>query len=304
MPALFLAAALALAPDVHLIPGTFTPGSQPDGNTVVFHAPEGLIVVDTGRHAAHREAIVAFAREREKPVAAVLNTHWHLDHIGGNPALREAFPNVKVFASGALEGARKGFLARYRTQLEELIASTKDPEGQRAFRTEMALIDAGPKLAPDIVVGASGERTIAGRPLRLGFERAATEGDLWIFDPKTRVLVAGDLVTLPAPFLDTACPARWKAALDGLAAIEFETLVPGHGPVMTRKELERYRDAFGSLLTCAGSKAPKEECIGGWVEGVGSLVPAGEHEFTRMLMSYYVDLLRGDPAKAAALCGG
>ena len=47
--------------------------------------------------------------------------------------------------------------------------------------------------------------------------RAVTAGDVWLFDPATRVLAAGDLVTLPAPFLDTACPERWKAALDRVA---------------------------------------------------------------------------------------
>lgn len=39
-----------IVPGISLIRGAFTPGHQPDGNTVVLSAPDGLIVIDTGRH--------------------------------------------------------------------------------------------------------------------------------------------------------------------------------------------------------------------------------------------------------------
>ena len=43
----------------HLVPGSFAPGRGPDGNSVFLEAPEGLILVDTGRHPAHREKLLA-----------------------------------------------------------------------------------------------------------------------------------------------------------------------------------------------------------------------------------------------------
>src|SRR5690349_2506517 len=49
--------AIEVAPGVHLLRGAFVPGSQPDGNTVILKAPDGLIVIDTGRHAAHTQRI-------------------------------------------------------------------------------------------------------------------------------------------------------------------------------------------------------------------------------------------------------
>ena len=117
LAALLLAAALAadppanthtntpreLAHGVHFIPGAFLPGRGPDGNTVVFDAPEGLIVIDTGRHAWHAEAILAFAQARRRPIAAILNTHWHLDHATGNARLRAAFPNAPLYATSAVD---------------------------------------------------------------------------------------------------------------------------------------------------------------------------------------------------------
>ena len=86
--------------------------------------------------------------------------------------------------------------------------------------------------------------------------------DVWLFDPETRILVAGDLVTLPAPLFDTACPARWQASLDHLAQTDFALLVPGHGPAMSRADFDAYRLAFAGLLACAASDQAKQACIG------------------------------------------
>src|SRR5262249_12882717 len=101
-------AAPDLPPGITLVPGAFVPGSQPDGNSIVLDAPKGLIVVDTGRHPEHTAAILEVARASGKPIVAVVNSHWHLDHVGGNPTVRRAFPQVRVYASGAIEEARKG----------------------------------------------------------------------------------------------------------------------------------------------------------------------------------------------------
>ena len=298
--------AAEIAPGVELLPGRFVSGTQPDGNTVIFRAPAGLIVLDTGRHAEHTQAIVDYARSAQLPVRAIVNSHWHLDHIGGNPQLRREFPGVRVYASAALADARKGFLASYRTSLQEQIASTPDPEAQKPFRAEIAILDAGPALEPDEIVRRGGKRTIAGKKLRFGLEsHAVTAGDVWLYDPATRVLAAGDLVTLPAPFLETACPERWKAALGHLAAIDFELLVPGHGAPMRRENFETYRRAFDELLACAASSKTKEECIDGWLRSAGDLVSKDEAPLARALVAYYVDTsLRGDPAQLATLCGG
>lgn len=297
-------AATELAPGIRLIPGAFVPGRQPDGNSVVIAAPGGLIVIDTGRHPEHARAILEAAKAEGRPVVAVVNTHWHLDHVGGNPRLRSAYPALTVYASAAFEGARTGFLARYRKQLEQLIAETTDATAQEPYRAELARLDAGAALGPDDLVRATGERTIAGRRLVVGLEGpAVTAGDVWVFDPASGVLVAGDLVTLPVPLFDTACPDGWKAALERLAAVDFKLLVPGHGAPMDRAGFERYRSAFERLLACGASDAADPACIDGWMRDAGRLVPAGEREFARTLAGYYVGVLR-DGEQVRALCAG
>lgn len=281
--------ASAVAEGVDLVPGRFVQGAQPDGNSVVLRGPAGLIVIDTGRHAEHTRSILDCASRTGVPVAAVINTHWHLDHIGGNPRVREAFPEVRIWASGALAQARLGFLADYRGQLVAAIEASQDPAARAAWKQELSLIDAGPALAPDEVVTAGGSRTIAGRPLEIGLERhAVTAGDIWVLDPETGVLAAGDLVTLPAPLLDTACPSGWQAALDRLASLDFEILVPGHGAPMTKDELEVYRSGFAALRSCAASDRTDQACIDGWLHDLGPLVPEADRELARALLQYYL----------------
>ncbi len=256
--------ALELAPGVHLIPGAFTPGVQPDGNTVVLTGPDGLVVFDTGRHPEHTQAILDFARAEKRPIVAVINSHWHLDHIGGNGRVRRAYPGVRIYASDAFAAARTGFLARYRSQLEDVISKAKRPEDAAAFRAELAILDEEDALAPDVVIAASGRRTLAGRDLDLHLERhAVTAGDVWVLDPATKVLAAGDLVTLPAPLLDTACPEGWRRALGDLAAAGFSVLVPGHGEPMDRAAFQTYRKSFDALLDCGASQRPADECVDG-----------------------------------------
>ena len=111
-----LGARLPPSPGWHLIPGQIDPQGRkgPDGNSIFLDAPQGLILVDTGRHPEHSAALLAYARQRARPIAAIFNTHWHLDHSTGNTEIRAAFPSAPLYASNAIEGALTGFLARSR----------------------------------------------------------------------------------------------------------------------------------------------------------------------------------------------
>jgi glyoxylase-like metal-dependent hydrolase (beta-lactamase superfamily II) len=301
-----IAGAQRLANDAVLLPGSFVPGRQPDGNTEVFSAPQGLVVVDTGRHPEHAQAILDTAARAQRPIVAIVNSHWHLDHVGGNPRLRAAYPGLTVYASPAIEAAMGDFLKTYRAQLAQALAGSKDAAEQAGYRAEMALIDSGRALYPDVRITAPGERVLGGRPFLVGFERdAVTAGDVWLLDRDGRLLVAGDLVTLPAPFLDTACPARWSAALARLDAQPFDRLVPGHGAVLDRVGFARYRTAYDHLLECATSTAPARDCIAGWHRDADALMPRPEdRKAADALLGYYLgQVLRGpEAARRAKRC--
>jgi glyoxylase-like metal-dependent hydrolase (beta-lactamase superfamily II) len=295
-----------IAAGVYLVPGELVPGRQPDGNSVLFSAPEGAVVVDTGRHPQHTQAVLDRVAALGLVPRAVVNTHWHLDHVGGNVLFRQRHPGVRIYASDAIAEARTGFLADYHRQLEAMLASDQpSAEAKESFRRELALIDPADQLAPDEVNAATGRRDVAGRPLDLHLEsRAVTAGDLWVLDPATHVVVAGDLVTLPAPFLDTACPAGWQAALAHLEQTDWELLIPGHGRPMSRRDFTVYRHAFDSLLACAASTQPAADCVAAWFADGGELIAENDPGNGREMVAYYVEqVLRGDPARLAKLCG-
>ena len=290
-----------LAPGVSLIPGTFDPGRQPDGNTLILEGRDGLIVFDTGRHAAMREQIEAFAAEAKRPVAAIVNSHWHLDHVSGNIGLKRAFPSAAVYASNAIDGALTGFLKRSAEGARAALNAGKlDATTAAEVRGDLATFDAGDKLRPDHIVSSSGTLKLAGRAVRLNLARdAATEGDVWLYDPASRIVLAGDLVTLPVPFMDTACPEGWRKALADVAATPFRTLVPGHGAPMSPAQFGVYRAAFGRLVDCAATDVAKERCADGWVADAGALVSPDQRSRAARMASYYVaDVIRaGTSAK-------
>lgn len=294
----------AIADGTFLFRGGFVPGRQPDGNSVVIDAPGGLVVFDTGRHRAHAQRLLDFARETGKPVAAIVNSHWHLDHGSGNRWLRAAHPQARLLATTAAEGALAGFLADSRKQAEALIAKGAIPEPQLSdVRGDLATIAQGHTLLPDDAVQSSGERSIAGRRFHAGVAaHAVTAADLWLYDPATRVLLAGDLVTLPAPLFDTACPAGWRRALEALEHVDFALLVPGHGAPMDRAGFARYRAAFDGLLACAGGESSTETCSDRWLRDTGDLVPAAQEAQARRLLDYYLEQVLRDPARRGRDC--
>lgn len=274
---------------VYLFPGSFDKGSQPDGNSVVFAGNGGWIVFDTGRHPDHALRILDFVRASDGRIDAIINSHWHLDHVGGNARIRRDQPGARVYASPAFEIALHGWLQDYRAQLEQMVADPKSRAADReSWRTEIALIDSGRQLLPDVRIKRTRNLTIAERPLRVGLETdAVTGGDLWLYDRRSRVLAAGDLVTLPVPFFDTACPQRWSVALGGLEDLPFERLVPGHGPVLDRHAYTEYRMAFDALLACAESERGMSECADAWITATGRLDPDADPARSRELLDYY-----------------
>lgn len=294
-----------IAPDIDVIFGEFVPGRQPDGNSILIRGPEGLIVVDTGRHVQHTQQIIDFARQANLPIVAIINSHWHLDHIGGDARIRASYPDLQIYASDALKEAIGGFLLKYGKYLVSAIQKSPDDPQARAWRDELAIIDTASIALPTEVITKSVSLTIAGRQLILHLEtNTVTGGDVWVFDPATRVLIAGDLVTLPVPFLDTACPKHWKRALRHLQDANFKILIPGHGAPMRRREFDGYLRAYDNLLKCAGGSQSKEQCADGWVHGVGNLLADDDRSYAKTLMASYVESsLRANSATIAKLCG-
>ena len=292
-------------PDFHLVPGSVPIDKGPDGNSIFLDAPKGLILVDTGRHPEHAEKLLSYANERGKPIVAIVNTHWHLDHTSGNLDIRQAHPAAHVYATTAIEGALKGFLARGREQSEKRLADPSTPADQKAqILRGRSRIDSPDSLRPTIAVTKSATMKIAGRKLDVHVAPfAVTEADLWLYDPKARLAVVGDLVVDIVPFMDTACPDGWKKALEQVAATPFVTLIPGHGAPMDRAQFLQWKGAFDQFVDCGRSTRPKDECIAGWERQAAPFIDEAHRQYVRQAGAYYIDTrLRSSPDEQQKYC--
>lgn len=300
----------AAAPDpdnvgagAHFIRGVQQPGRQPDGNAVVLDVKGGLVVFDTGRHASHTQKIIDYAHARALPVVAIVNSHWHLDHVSGNRMLRDIWPDAQVYSNdAALSEALRDFLPKGAESNRKLIAEGTAPPNQLdEARIDLATVEASDWLHPTVPLEKSIELAIRGRKIEAHAAKGASAGDVWLYDPRARLVMSGDLITLPAPFFDTACPSAWSAALEEILAQPFRQVVPGHGRVMSRADVVTYRDAFNALVKCARGTAEPAACADAWAMSVASLQdgPDTDGRAARGYARYYVENLFRTGAKRA-----
>jgi len=285
-----------LADKVWLIPGSYPPDRQPDGNTIVWQTQDGLIVMDTGRHRWHRQAILDFAKAQNLSVIGIINSHWHLDHNSGNRDIKAAYPQAKVYTGTAVERMIRDFFpASVERSKAYLAASNVAAVEAEEIQGDIDTRSPPDALKPDVEVTQSQSVTLGGRTLELRLAaNAATDGDVWVYDAKTGIVSTGDLVTLPVPFLDTACVKGWRAGLDAVAATPFTTIVPGHGAAMTRDQFLSYKAAFEAYIDCAQGTDDKAVCTEGWLKGTSALRAPEAPDDTRatIMAGEYVEFLR------------
>jgi len=298
-------AAPALPPGYHFIPEQIEyEWQQPDGNTVVIDAPKGLIVIDTGRSPKHVGKILDYAKSKKRPIAAIINTHWHLDHVTGNADIRAIYP-AKVYASDGIEGALQSFLNGPRDRADKMLA---DPAVVQGIKDQIlrgrSRIDNPDTLRPTVVVTKTAPVAIAGRRLEVHLAKfAASEGDVWLYDPKTRIAVAGDLIVDILPYLDTACIDGWKKALIEIERTPFTTVVPGHGAPMDRSRFNQWRTAFTNFVDCGQSTADMGKCIDGWISDAAPFIPKELENAVREGAKFYIrERMRSSPEQQLKFC--
>ena len=91
----------------------------------------------------------------------------------------------------------------------------------------------------------------------------------------------GDLVVDIVPFMDTACADGWSKALGEVAKVPFTSLIPGHGPVMTRDDFATWRTAYDNFVNCGHSDAAKEKCVDGWSRDAATFIDAAHKDYAR-----------------------
>ena len=252
------------------------------GTTTFVVGGEGVIVFDGGGVALMSERALAKIRAvTSKPVTHIVISHWHGDHNLGTYRLLDTFPHAQVightFTRAAMLGAPMDYVLdfpesiprlekRYQALLDSGVTGTGDPlaKGSRDnlqnFLDDADLIHAEynrVRVTPptvtfrDRLVIHSGNRVIELRYLGHG----NTEGDIVMWLPEERVVATGDLVVFPIPYGFNVPPRAWTETLRELRALNFTTMIPGHGDVQTDT---RYVDL---LIETAESIADQRDAL-------------------------------------------
>ena len=199
-------------------------------NSTVIVGDKGVILIDSGGSAeVGRHIAAAVRRITHKPVTHVVNTHHHGDHHLGNAAFEGA-----TFISS--EMCRKLVLETAAEWLKIMEGAVGRPLP-------------GTKAIPAAVTYAEGTRTetsIQGVRVVFWVPRGShTAGDLLVYLPDDKVLVAGDvLVNRVVPTLQDGFVKNWIRTLDELQALGALRFVPGHGDLMAPDDVAALRGAM------------------------------------------------------------
>jgi glyoxylase-like metal-dependent hydrolase (beta-lactamase superfamily II) len=229
------------------------------GNVILIEQSDGFVVVDSGTSAGNGRAVVRYAKSlANKPIKAVMVTHWHNDHPQGISAIRDAFPKVRIIATRGTEAGMLGpesYDVGYRPDAKfdqaslKLLQSSQDnyrkllddpaTPSDRKERIRKALIQfdemkkdfVGTYIVPptetferELVID---DRDVPVRMMFLG--RANTEGDAIAWLPRQKIVASGDIVVSPWPFGFGSYSGDWIETLGKIKALGFTTLIPGHG---------------------------------------------------------------------------
>jgi len=195
------------------------------GNTGVFVADEGVTIVDTKLPGWGHVILEKIRTVTDKPVIRIINTHTHGDHNGSNSFFPETVSIV------AHENAR--------TRMSEM----------EVFQGENAKFLPSQIYQGNLTIGSGSDRIEL-----YHFGRGHTDGDTFILYPALGVLQTGDMFPWrDAPFLDrnnggsgVEFPRTLSRVLNELDGIE--TVIPGHIPVTTWAELQKYQSFTAHLL--------------------------------------------------------
>jgi cyclase len=196
------------------------------GNTSVVVTNAGLIVVDTKNlgEANYNDLMTQIKTVTNQPVKYVVITHVHQDHSGNTKSFEDA--GAKVIANQG----EKAELATYTSA-------------------------AGKPAEPNVTYDKKTSIKLGGVQAEVyHFSRAHTGGDSVVYFPKFKIVAGGDAIVNGAPnidFADGGSAVEWPKLIASTLKLDFDTLIPGHGNVMTKADVQAYKTKWDTLVSRA-----------------------------------------------------
>lgn len=197
------------------------------GNVVMVPGDRGVLLIDDQRGSDMEAMLTAVHSLSAGPVSMVINTHWHLDHAGGNAGFGEAGVVIVAHRNVRERLGSDQFMVAYNRQ-----------------------IPASPAIAlPVVVYDTEMDVHFGGETVRLRHTPMAhTDGDTLVFLEMANVLHMGDVFFNGIfPFIDRSSGGSIQGLIRSvdvaLSMSDANTrIVPAHGPLATRAELQAWRD--------------------------------------------------------------
>jgi cyclase len=216
-----------LKPGLYVVPGG-------GANSIVRVTNEGVILVDTKLpgEANYNGLMEQIRSVTPQPVKVVIVTHHHADHTGNN---------------------------------DRFISAGAQVIGHEQLAKNLDTYQFDPRPAKPSATYTAAEHTVRlggveVRVLHLG--RAHTGGDSVVYFPDVKVVATSDAVTTgtQGPLADYAGGgsfAEWTPVLDAMLKLDFDTAVPGAGPVLTKADVQAFRTKFTTVMTRASELVQK-----------------------------------------------
>ena len=187
------------------------------GNVAVYVTNEGVILVDDKYEQDHDQIVAKVKSVTNQPIKYVLSTHYHADHSGGNGKF---LPTAEIIST---LNARRGIVEHKQSNAPPGVMPARI-----TFTDETAVFLGGKEVRAKY------------------FGRGHTDGDAVIYFPALRTIHTGDLMAGNTPLIDYPGGGSLKDWADTLGrainTFDFDTVIPGHGPVTTKAALQLYRD--------------------------------------------------------------
>lgn len=232
--------------------GNVAPANSFGANAGIVVGRDGILVIDTLVSAKEAQRLLADIRKvSDKPIKYVVNTHTHLDHAFGNSVFADRGAIVIAHA------ADRAFLEKMgEATLKNVSAFGLKPEDMAGTRISLPTLAFSDRLTIDL-----GGETV--EVVRLA--PSHTEGSVLVQIPARKVLFSGDILfTDFHPYLADGDIAGWTQTLDAMLALDVEKIIPGHGPLSTKKDLRDMKvyllafDAKARELSATGAGDAEE----------------------------------------------
>jgi len=213
-------------------------GGEKGPNTGFVAGKNGILVIDTTFSPHHATLMLRKIRSiTQKPIRYVFNTHHHSDHTFGNQVF-----SAKVVACRECRETMSTLLETEWSKESIQKWTDENPEWKEKLANLKITL-------PDLIFDEKYEIDLGNLKVSLRHLGGHTKDSSVAYIPSSKVLFAGDLIFQGRyPYTKDADVQRWLSALKTIQHMDFEVLVPGHGFLCNKKEVENLIGYFENLL--------------------------------------------------------